>query len=271
MKRLLLWALLTGTASCAAQPSSCYTTTAQLNAIVMQPPAGVQVDPTLALVLNIPAYRLDVLRAGDVRASYTVAVGEPKYPTRPGEFYLESITWNPWWIPPESDWARAEKRTPPGPGNPMGKVKLNYSPFYYLHGTPDSLRLQRAASHGCVRMRNSDAVDLALMIQDFTRTAPQREVQDRLLSSWNETRSFSLPRVVSLSVRYELAEVRDSFVFLYADIYSQSDGDRAGVVRRALLQAGIDSLEIDSGAVAGFARRSARINEIRLDSLLRVE
>src|SRR5690606_15710789 len=92
-------------------------------------------EPTLQLALNIPAYRVDARVQGEAYASYTVAVGTRAYPTKTGEFYVQSITWNPVWVPPESPWARNEKVTPPGPRNPMGKVKINYSPMYYLHGT----------------------------------------------------------------------------------------------------------------------------------------
>jgi lipoprotein-anchoring transpeptidase ErfK/SrfK len=36
--------------------------------------------------------------------------------------------------------------------------------FIYIHGTPDSTRLGMPGSHGCVRMRNSDLVELFALV-----------------------------------------------------------------------------------------------------------
>lgn len=32
--------------------------------------------------------------------------------------------------------------------------------YIYLHGTPDTTRLGRPGSHGCIRMRNRDIIGL---------------------------------------------------------------------------------------------------------------
>src|SRR5262245_34345307 len=116
---------------------------------------------SLQLIVNVPAARLDVWQEGNWLKSYRVAVGAPRFPTPQGDFQLSAVTWNPWWIPPPSDWARNEKAQPPGERNPMGRVKLAFGNFYYLHGTPDVRSIGRAASHGCIRLRNDDAIELA--------------------------------------------------------------------------------------------------------------
>ena len=75
----------------------------------------------LSLELNIPAMRLDLRRGRELVHSYTVAVGMRAYTTPVGTFSLHEITWNPWWYPPASPWARKEKITLPGPSNPWEK------------------------------------------------------------------------------------------------------------------------------------------------------
>lgn len=265
LKRLLYGALLMSTACSRPAPAGCPATPAELSAIAaVPPPAPARIDSTLELRLNIPAYRLDVSVSGERRTTYQVAVGTARYPTRPGTFFIQSITWNPWWIPPSSPWARDEKPTPPGPSNPMGKVKLNYSPSYYLHGTPDSLRLERPASHGCVRMRNQDAIALATQVHAFTQTAPDSAEFEALLSSWANTRTIPLPQIVRLDIVYELAEVRDSLVLLHRDIYGRGAGNEREVWT-ALARAQLPIL-FDSAAVARFAARGAGA-VILLDSL----
>lgn len=259
-------------AACAQQQPGCPAAPAELAAIAAAPPLTLLADtsttasdPTLQLALNIPAYRVDAYVEAEPYASYTVAVGTRTYPTQTGEYYLQSITWNPVWVPPESPWARNEKVTPPGPGNPMGKVKINYSPMYYLHGTPDSMRLQRPASHGCVRMRNQDAIELALLVHRHTGTQPNETELEQLLRSWSRTRTIVLPRTVPLRITYDLAELRDTVLYVYADIYRR--GDVAAAVTRALEQAAITPFQVDSVALKRLlgADRPARMH---LDSLL---
>lgn len=84
--------------------------------------------PPLHLVVNIPAYRLDAYVSDSLVRSIGVAPGMPNYPTPRGEFQITSVEWNPWWIPPHSPWAAKEHPTPPGPDNPMRRVKLNFLP-----------------------------------------------------------------------------------------------------------------------------------------------
>jgi hypothetical protein len=91
------------------------------------PPENERDEPApLRLALNIPAFRLDVYVNGELERSFPVAVGMPRYPTRAGHFAVVRVVWNPWWQPPASDWAKKEHLTPPGPNNPMGRVKLFY-------------------------------------------------------------------------------------------------------------------------------------------------
>jgi len=143
-----------------------------------------QASPVITAELNIPAYRLDVWRDSLLIRSYAVAVGLPDFPTPIGDLTITSVTWNPSWRPPASEWAKDEAFTPPGPTNPMGKVKLLIGNAYYLHGTPASSSIGRAASHGCVRMHNEDAVDLASVLQKETGAALDSITLDSLLSSW---------------------------------------------------------------------------------------
>ena len=90
----------------------------------------------LRLDINLPAFRLDAYIGDSLVRTIPIAVGMPAYKSPRGEFAITSIEWNPWWIPPKSPWAAKEKVTPPGPGNPMGRVKLNFRELYFLHGTP---------------------------------------------------------------------------------------------------------------------------------------
>ena len=55
-------------------------------------------------------------------------------------------------------------RIGPGPDNPLGDRWIGFTTAYGwtigFHGTPQPELLGQAVSHGCVRMRNRDVVDL---------------------------------------------------------------------------------------------------------------
>jgi lipoprotein-anchoring transpeptidase ErfK/SrfK len=87
-----------------------------------------------------------------------VATGQPIYPTPLGQFTIVDKQLNPWWYPPNSDWAAGMSPIPPGPGNPLGTRWMGLStPGVGIHGTPDAASIGYSASHGCIRMRIPDA------------------------------------------------------------------------------------------------------------------
>jgi len=54
----------------------------------------------------------------------------------------------------------------PGPNNPVGLVWINLSkPHNGIHGTPEPSRVGHAYSHGCIRVTNWDALELAAMVR----------------------------------------------------------------------------------------------------------
>jgi lipoprotein-anchoring transpeptidase ErfK/SrfK len=99
-------------------------------------------------------------RAGAMNAAATfrIATGMAAYPTPTGNFRIVTKQRNPWWYPPAADWAKGAKPVPPGPGNPLGTrwMGLNVGAVG-IHGTPDAASIGYSASHGCVRMRISEA------------------------------------------------------------------------------------------------------------------
>jgi L,D-transpeptidase catalytic domain len=91
-------------------------------------------------------------------ASFGVATGMAAYPTPLGSFRIVTKQRNPWWYPPNAGWASGARPIPPGPGNPLGTrwMGLNVGAVG-IHGTPDAASIGYSASHGCIRMRISNA------------------------------------------------------------------------------------------------------------------
>jgi lipoprotein-anchoring transpeptidase ErfK/SrfK len=57
----------------------------------------------------------------------------------------------------------------PGPRNPVGVVWIDLSKEHYgIHGTPDPSKIGHTQSHGCIRLTNWDAWELAGMVKPGT-------------------------------------------------------------------------------------------------------
>ena len=236
-------------------------------------PAGARTGAhgaTLTLRINLPAYRLDVVLDSVPAWSYGVAVGTRRYRTPTGAYGVHRVVWNPWWIPPDSPWAQDDTVTPPGPANPMGRVKLLLGGPYYVHGTPFVTSIGRAASHGCVRMRDDDAIALAKLVQAWAGVAMTDSAVAAVLADTATTHAVDLPVPVPLDIVYEIAEVRHDSLVLHPDVYGR-DGARArALALGAVLAAGRDTSRLRSAVLRTALRRArSRHVAIPLDSLLR--
>ncbi len=105
------------------------------------------------VIIHRGSNRLDLFAGARPVRKFRVATGQAQYPTPTGLFHIVDLQRNPWWRPPDSDWARGLKPIPPGPGNPLGTRWMGLSaPGVGIHGTPDPASIGYSASHGCIRM-----------------------------------------------------------------------------------------------------------------------
>ena len=105
------------------------------------------------IVIRRGSNKLNLYDGMKLRRTFGVATGEARYPTPLGRFHIVVKWRNPWWYPPQSDWAKDAKPIPPGPGNPLGTRWMGISsPAVGIHGTPDPASIGYSVSHGCIRM-----------------------------------------------------------------------------------------------------------------------
>jgi len=110
------------------------------------------------IVIRRGVNELRYYRGARLLRKFGVATGRSVYPTPTGMFSIVDMQLNPWWLPPDSAWAKGEKPIPPGPGNPLGTRWMGLSaPGVGIHGTPDDASIGYSASHGCIRMHIPDA------------------------------------------------------------------------------------------------------------------
>jgi lipoprotein-anchoring transpeptidase ErfK/SrfK len=105
------------------------------------------------IVIRRGSNKLNLYDGMKLRRTFGVATGQSRYPTPLGSFQIVVKWRNPWWYPPQSDWAADAKPIPPGPGNPLGTRWMGISaPAVGIHGTPDPASIGYSVSHGCIRM-----------------------------------------------------------------------------------------------------------------------
>lgn len=225
----------------------------------------------LHLVLNIPASRIDVFERGEKIRSIPVSAGRREHATPRGTYRINSLIWNPWWHPPKSAWARGEKPTPPGPDNPMGRVKINFAPLYYIHGTPYENRLGAPASHGCIRMGKEDLLWLTRLIHKHRTPRVSEELLATLEANPRMTRQFGF-RPIRFDVVYRLVEVVDGELVIHPDVYRSGEGSLRDEIVGVLEKQGVAITNAVEQRIAQIAkRRVATRLEVPLEELVSSE
>ncbi len=98
-----------------------------------------------------------------LRKTYGIAIGAAGFDTPRGLFRIQSKQVNPAWHVPNSDWAGGlQGQTIPGgaPNNPLKARWLGVNGAVGIHGTAEEWSIGSRASHGCIRMRVRDVIDL---------------------------------------------------------------------------------------------------------------
>jgi lipoprotein-anchoring transpeptidase ErfK/SrfK len=116
------------------------------------------VRPGRRIVVSLPDRKLAVIESDRVIKIFPTAVGAPKTPSPVGTYRIVNSVRNPTWY-------YKGKIVGPGKSNPLGTRWMGLSiKGYGIHGTNNPASIGKKASHGCVRMRNSDAEELFGMV-----------------------------------------------------------------------------------------------------------
>ena len=106
---------------------------------------------------------------GTLIAAYPASIGSADTPSPSGTVTVERIALNPGYTyNPKINFQQGSNNKvltlQPGPNGPVGTVWIALSkPTYGIHGTPEPSKIGKTQSHGCIRMTNWDATELAKM------------------------------------------------------------------------------------------------------------
>ena len=111
------------------------------------------------IVISIPQKQLTLFEGDSIVKTYDVAVGKPSTPSPFGSYAIVNQIDHPIWY-------GHGKPVAPGPHNPLGTRWIGLSKSGYgIHGTNQPDSIGKAASHGCIRMRNQDVEELYSLVE----------------------------------------------------------------------------------------------------------
>lgn len=166
----------------AAQGSKPEQRPAQRIAIAATPAATIETIPAVIpakitmprarrrIVVSVPDKRLILVENDRVVKVYRVATGAAATPSPSGSYRVAQRVSDPAYYHPG-------KVIAAGPENPLGPRWIGLdTQGYGIHGTNEPDSIGRAASHGCIRMRNADVTDLFERVQtgDAVEIAAER-------------------------------------------------------------------------------------------------
>ena len=111
--------------------------------------------------------------AGKLMASYPATVGSGQLPSPSGVTEVRAVAPDAayYFDPEKMSWGPDRKlKIAAGPNNPVGGTWIDLAkPTYGIHGSPDPALIGKTSSHGCVRLTNWDAEELAKAVKPGTK------------------------------------------------------------------------------------------------------
>ncbi|MGI8898627.1 MAG: L,D-transpeptidase [Pyrinomonadaceae bacterium] len=202
-------------------------TTAGTESVASSPNA---VPTDTRIVVNAPAYRMDVFEAGRLVKSYKVGIGYPEFPLPTGLRKAKAIIFNPTWTPPDEPWVESPsskvkvgKKVEAGSKlNPLGLLKIPIGLPSLIHGGKSPAKLGTFASHGCVGLTDALAQDFAKVLAQLAG----HKLSDADIITYkknrSETKQVTLTEPVPVELRYETIVAEDGKLHIYRDVYDRN-------------------------------------------------
>jgi lipoprotein-anchoring transpeptidase ErfK/SrfK len=149
----------------------------KVGAVVRVADIGRAVDVRVTKVIADQARREVRAYDGEDRlvAVYPASIGSTDLPTPQGEHHVVNVAGDPaYTFSPEFGFQTGTSSgnvvVQPGPNNPVGTAWIGLSAKSYgIHGTAEPSAIGLTPSHGCIRLTNWDALELARMVRRGTQ------------------------------------------------------------------------------------------------------
>jgi lipoprotein-anchoring transpeptidase ErfK/SrfK len=175
------------------------------------------------IVVNIPAFRMDVFHDGTLIKSYKIGIGYQQFPLPTGFRKAEMIIFNPTWTQPNESWASSPGLVVPAgsKGNPLGPIKIPIGGANLIHGGKELAKIGTFASHGCVGLTNDQVRDFAKVLAEASNTELKEDAMAAFLKKRTRTQVVKLEKLVPVELRYETIVVENGMLHIYRDVYNK--------------------------------------------------
>ena len=181
------------------------------------------------VVVNAPAFRMDVFEDGRLIKSYKIGIGYPEFPLPAGLRKADTIIFNPTWTPPDEPWVESpnsklkvgEKVAAGDRLNPLGPIKIPIGLPSLIHGGKSPSKLGGFASHGCVGLTSPQVQDFARRLAQLSGSQISEEQIAEYQKNKTETKPVKLSKPVPVELRYETITVEDGKLHIYRDVYER--------------------------------------------------
>jgi lipoprotein-anchoring transpeptidase ErfK/SrfK len=189
------------------------------------------------IVVNAPAYRMDIFENGKLMKSYRIGIGYPEFPLPAGMRTANEIIFNPTWTPPDEPWVESPsskvkvgQMVEAGSAlNPLGLIKIPIGSPSLIHGGKSVAQLGGFASHGCVGLTDAQVVDLSKRLARLGGI----EITDKQIAGYKQnrtkTKNIALQQPIPVELRYETIVVEDGKLYIYRDVYGRGTNTEANL------------------------------------------
>lgn len=201
------------------------------------------------IVVNIPAYRMDIFDGGKLVKSYKIGIGYPEFPLPTGLRKANTIIFNPTWTPPDEPWVKG--KVSPGKTveagsklNPLGPIKIPIGLPSLIHGGKAPARLGTFASHGCVGLTSPQVQDFAMELSKLSGKPLSLDEITAYEKKKTETEEVKLGQDIPVELRYETIVVENGTLKIYRDVYERGTNNEENL-KRVLSEFGVALESLD--------------------------
>jgi lipoprotein-anchoring transpeptidase ErfK/SrfK len=189
------------------------------------------------IVINAPAYRMDIFENGKLTQSYRIGIGHPEFPLPVGMRTANAIIFNPTWTPPDEQWVESpsskvkvgQKVEAGSKLNPLGLIKIPIGSPTLIHGGKSAAQLGGFTSHGCVGLTDAQVVDLSKRLARLGGI----EITDRQIAEYKQnrtkTKNIAIKQPIPVELRYETIVVEGGKLCVYRDVYERGTNTEANL------------------------------------------
>ncbi|WP_162817993.1 L,D-transpeptidase [Niabella yanshanensis] len=178
------------------------------------------------IVVNAPAFRMDVYENGELLKTYRIGIGYPEFPLPTGMRAITNIIFNPTWTPPDEAWVKGKfkpgrKVSADSKDNPLGVIKIPIGMPSLIHGGKVTEKLGNFASHGCVGLTNDQVQDFSALVGQISGTPITLDSIKSFEKNRAKTKTAKLNRLIPVELRYETIVAENGRLIIYRDVYER--------------------------------------------------